>query len=370
MLEGEGGAASPSPEVISFGLRTDRLALTPLSRRPERLSADLIELRRAINVLELKFSELAAAFAELDSYELAGFTSPIGWLRANCNVSGNMAADRICVGEQAELLGQSAEAISNGEIGFAHLSLMAHATRASVEAEGRTLTEADLLPAALEMGVWKFRNFCQHSRHAADPEGFAENEQRLAEDRYLDFSRGDDGVLYLRGQLDPVGGATLRTVLEPLARKHGKSDDRHRNQRLADALVELAQGNAKGVHLQVTASLETLRGLPGAAAGELELAPPISAKTVARFACDCTLTRVILGADSVVIDVGRGRRVVAGPTKRALHARDQHCAWPGCQRPPSSRNCSPTQMRSAAVLPERLQLARSQPIGEVKPASS
>src|SRR2546423_1670375 len=117
MLEGEGGAASLSPEVAAFGLRTDRLARTSLSRRSERLEADLVELRRVINVLELKFSELAAVFAALDSYELAGFTSPIGWLRANCNLSGNTAADRICVGEQFLELGASTEAISNGEIG-------------------------------------------------------------------------------------------------------------------------------------------------------------------------------------------------------------------------------------------------------------
>jgi hypothetical protein len=36
-----------------------------------------------------------------------------------------------------------------------------------------------------------------------------------------------------------------------------------------------------------------------------------------------------------VIDVGRARRVVAGPTRRALAARDGHCRWPHCDRPAS-----------------------------------
>src|SRR5258708_29340306 len=39
--------------------------------------------------------------------------------------------------------------------------------------------------------------------------------------------------------------------------------------------------------------------------------------------------------DSVVIDVGRAKRVISGPTKRALRARDGHCVWPGCDRPAS-----------------------------------
>jgi hypothetical protein len=39
--------------------------------------------------------------------------------------------------------------------------------------------------------------------------------------------------------------------------------------------------------------------------------------------------------DSVVIDVGRAQRVIAGPKRRALIARDKHCRWPGCERPAS-----------------------------------
>jgi hypothetical protein len=35
----------------------------------------------------------------------------------------------------------------------------------------------------------------------------------------------------------------------------------------------------------------------------------------------------------VVIDVGRSKRVVSGPARRALNARDGHCRWPGCERP-------------------------------------
>ena len=37
----------------------------------------------------------------------------------------------------------------------------------------------------------------------------------------------------------------------------------------------------------------------------------------------------------MVIDVGRAKRVISGPARKALNARDQHCVWPGCDRPAS-----------------------------------
>src|SRR5205809_7523014 len=86
--------------------------------------------------------------------------------------------------------------------------------------------------------------------------------------------------------------------------------------------------------MQVTSSIETLLDLTGAPGAESEFALPISAKTVERWACDCSLTRV-LRQDSVVIDVGRAERTIKGPRRRALNARDQHCRWPGCERPAS-----------------------------------
>jgi hypothetical protein len=134
--------------------------------------------------------------------------------------------------------------------------------------------------------------------------------------------------------LDPVGGAALRTALEPLAQRSGEHDDRLLEQRFADALVELAIGG-RPAQLQITSSLETLLGLAGAPGGEMEFSLPVSSDTVQRLACDGGLSRVLLGQESLVIDVGRSKRVVSGGRKKALRVRDGHCRWPGCERPAS-----------------------------------
>jgi len=67
----------------------------------------------------------------------------------------------------------------------------------------------------------------------------------------------------------------------------------------------------------------------------MEFSLPISARAVERLACDCSVTRILLGSDSTVIDVGRAKRVISGPQRKALKVRDRGCVVPGCDRPAS-----------------------------------
>ncbi len=298
------------------------------------LAERLISLRNSIDLLELDFSRMASDFAKTDEYDEQGFDSPISWIKANCHMGGGAAGDRVCVGEQLERLDQSRAALGMGEIGFAHFALIARESAAL----GDRLNEAKLLRKATELSVRQFRNACMHERHAADPEGFVNEEKEGMEARSLTMSTADDGSVLLSAILDKVGGAAVQTALEPLARRAGKDDDRLRDRRLADALVDLAMHALDAglvpqrTHMQVTTSLETLLGLSGAPAAEMEFSLPISAKAVERLACDCSVTRILLDADSMVIDVGRAKRVISGPQRKALNARDGHCVWPGCDR--------------------------------------
>ena len=94
----------------------------------------------------------------------------------------------------------------------------------------------------------------------------------------------------------------------------------------------IPQRSSQRSHVQVTTTLETLLDLVGCPAGEMEYAGVIAGATVQRLACDATITRVLLDAQSAVIDVGRSQRVVPGATRRALNIRDKGCRWPGCDR--------------------------------------
>jgi uncharacterized protein DUF222/HNH endonuclease len=301
----------------------------------EHVGFEMIRLRHQIDRLEIDFSRMAAEFAASDEYQAHGSASPIHWIRHNCNMGSGAAADRVAVGDQLADLARSADAVESGEIGFAHLNLIARTAAAVAESNPeRRIDEARLLGVAKEVSVGRFRNVCHHARHMADAAAVVAGEIEAVEARYLELKQGADGLYWLRGMLDGEGGATLRAALEPLARRNGTGDERHRGRRLADALIELAaqRGGARA-SLQVTTSLETLLQRAGAPAADLEHALPISAKAVERLACDCNVTRILLNADSCVIDVGRSRRTISGPTRKALNARDRGCRWPGCDRP-------------------------------------
>jgi Domain of unknown function (DUF222)/HNH endonuclease len=295
------------------------------------LGQELVRLGQERDLIDLRFSLVAAEFAATNHYDQEGFVSPIDWIRFNCHMTSNAAADRVAVGERIGELPESMDLMVSGRIGFAHMTVMAR----TANAVGASFDETRLLDKAEENSPGKFHHICRHYRHAANRKGYEAEQAELVENRRLSISTWEDGSLLLSGVLDPVGGAALRTALEPLARKSGAHDDRDRERRLADALVELASGGEQKAQIQVTSSLETLLGLAGAPAAEMEFSIPVSSTTVERLACDSSIARVLLDSESTVIDVGRSKRVVSEPGRRALKARDGHCRWPGCERPAS-----------------------------------
>src|ERR1700681_2661731 len=291
----------------------------------------LLQRRRVIDLQEIAFARDAAEFAASDAWDEDGSVSANDWLRFNCHMNAGAAANAIAVGEMLERLPESHQAVVDCEIGFAHLATMAR----TAEALGDRFDEKALVEKAKENSPGKFFYICHHARHAADPKQYAAEQAEQVEQRRLKLSTWMDGSLVISGQLDPVGGAAFLTAIRPLARKSGAHDDRDLEQRQADALVELASGGGSQAQIQVTSSIETLVGLAGSPAAEMEFSLPVSSKTVERLACDSSIARVLLNSESLVIDVGRSKRVVSEPGRRALAARDGHCRWSECDRPPS-----------------------------------
>jgi Domain of unknown function (DUF222)/HNH endonuclease len=295
--------------------------------RRERLR----EKTHVIDLMLLSVAREAAELAATDAWDEDGSASAIDWMRFNCHMTSTVAANLIAVGESMDELPESTDAMMAGRIGFAHMTAM---TR-TADAIGANFDETALLEQAEENSPGKFYYVCRHYRHAADRKGFEAEQAELVENRKLTISTCEDGAVLVNGVFDPVGGAAILTRLEPLARKSGPNDDRTREKRFGDALVELASGGGSQAQIQVTSSIETLLGLAGAPAAEMEFSLPVSSTTVERLACDSSIARILLDSESTVIDVGRSKRVVSEPARRALTARDGHCRWPECDRPAS-----------------------------------
>ena len=70
---------------------------------------------------------------------------------------------------------------------------------------------------------------------------------------------------------------------------------------------------------------------------EMEGSGPINAASARRIACDSTVLRVVLGAESQPLDIGRASRTIPNQIRKALIIRDKGCAFPSCDRRP--RQC-------------------------------
>jgi hypothetical protein len=308
----------------------------PSSDSAEQLTEQLRMVLFERDQLSLLASAMAGELARIDYAEEFAAVSTADWIRHEFKLGYQAAADLVRVGLEMDSLPATVAAVQDAAIGFQHLVCMAR-TKAAVGS--RPFEEARLLAEAKEASVGRFWHVCQQARHAADAAGVAREQALSVEARAFRINQQQDGMVTISGLLDPIGGTALRAALEPLAKKAGHDDPRDRERRLADALIELAQHAMDQAtprqrpHLNVTATVGTLYMFPGSASAEMEHGMPVSEVTVNRIACDCSITRHIFDAESVLIDLGRDKRVVSPKLRKALERRDHHCRWPGCTRP-------------------------------------
>ena len=67
--------------------------------------------------------------------------------------------------------------------------------------------------------------------------------------------------------------------------------------------------------------------------GNLLFTGPVTASTVRKIACDADIIPILLGSEGRILDIGRTSRVFPPHIRKALTARDQGCAFPGCTIP-------------------------------------
>ncbi|GGP42165.1 HNH endonuclease signature motif containing protein [Saccharothrix coeruleofusca] len=148
------------------------------------------------------------------------------------------------------------------------------------------------------------------------------------------------GRLEFWGELSARSGARFKAALEPLSqpRPEGPRDRAQRQgEGFGDLLALVLTSGALPVeagerpHVSVTLDYDTLRRGVGHAL--LDGGAHLSAAQARHLACDAKIIPVVLGGASEVLDLGRTRRTVSVAQRRALHARDRGCAFPGCPRP-------------------------------------
>jgi Domain of unknown function (DUF222) len=279
-----------------------------------------------------------------------GATNTAAWLRdryrlpiSNANQSVKLATWLHSDGEQ------TATAMAAGDVNPDQARVIANAVK-ELPAQRRDEGEQNLIHHAHTLGPRELRLAGEHLFEVLDPDGADKKEaERLKQaelraERCRSFTLTDngDGRVRVSGWLTHKAAAIINAALDPLCRPGASGVDLDTaTQRRADALVAVCGYTLAGAELPdnggdrpqvvVTMDLETLREQVGTAT--LDDGARLSATEARLAACDARVIPVVLGGKGQVLDVGRERRTVSGPLRRALVLRDGGCTFPSCDRP-------------------------------------
>lgn len=326
-----------------------------------RLSDDeLLESAQRIEAWSRQlYAVTLAVTSEVDSRGLAkkqGVSSTAVLLRQLLQLSPRAARRRVedarevcdsttISGSQvAPQLPGAAEALREGALSEEQLGVIRRTLRelpSDVTPSTRLRVERQLVAEARRFDPCQLGKLATHIRAHLDPDGVLRSERDIADRMELTLTPDVDGSIRVRGRLSAEAGAVVRSALSPLA-KPLPSDTRSAAKRRADALVELARRALNGgtlpaegsmrPHIGITVDLDELRRHTGVV--DLDGGGTVSIQTARRICCDAEVIPIVMRGGSQPLDVGRRQRLVTGPMRRALIARDRGCVAPGCDRPP------------------------------------
>ena len=279
-----------------------------------------------------------------EAYANVGYLSPIALLVDRLGISVGTARRLIGLARALGEMPLVRAAFHDGVLDEPRVGLLASAREAN----------PDLFREAEQMLVDSFSGLSRKDfatavdlwRQHTDLDAAEQDASHLRDRRYLNVSPTLGNLVRIDGQLDPEAGQTLLTALQSITdpQQLDPTDTRTPGQRRADALTQmcadhLASGKSPisgGFRPQVTvtASYETLLGLADGTGCETEDCGLLSPETVCRMLCDASVIPVVLGGESLPLDIGRSSRTIPPQIRIALNLRDKGCVIPGCQSRP------------------------------------
>ncbi|HJU51776.1 MAG TPA: DUF222 domain-containing protein [Acidimicrobiia bacterium] len=323
-------------------LTKDRSIVIPRLEDPESASADerdehLMLLEAARHELDLEFIETLAAAEAAGDHHLSGHPSTVAYLRDRLGIAPHRAHYYLKTAQAARRHPATFSAWKHRQLSADEAALLFRV--AASDPDRYSEAEAVLLELVGD-GFEETRKILEYWRNSAGVR--LELEEQLRR-RHFELTRRANGMVEGHFELPTLAGETLLTALEALMPPPAPGDTRTTGQRRADALEDLGRSFLEGSqsptvggerpHLNVHLDLDALHHRMGGI-HETENGTVIDADSLRTLLCDCSVSRIVFGASSEVLDVGRKTRVIPAGLRRAVIARDRHCLWPGCTRSP------------------------------------
>ncbi|HYR41250.1 MAG TPA: DUF222 domain-containing protein [Methylomirabilota bacterium] len=322
------------------------LAPPHLGAELDRLGDEIAELSAHLDAATARLLELIRAFDARGGWN-TGFRSCAAWLSWRVGLDLGAARERVRVARALGTLPLLAEALGRGELSYAKVRALTRV--ATPETEARLLAVGRAGTAAhVERIVrgWRWVDRRAEAREA----------KRRHATRALHVYQAEDGMVVLKGRLEPEMGALVmqalaaaRESLYQRARERARVSTAFGNvsaetppmaQQQADALALLAEtalhhgldpgapGERYQVVVHVDAQVLADPEQPGQSV--LEGGTHVSAETSQRLACDASRVVMRHNEEGRLLEIGARTRTIPPALRRALHHRDQGCRFPGC----------------------------------------
>jgi hypothetical protein len=308
-----------------------------------RLGDEIAELAAPLDAGTARLLELICQFDAGGGW-CTGFRSCAHWLSWRIGLDRGAAREKVRVAHALGRLPRLEQALARGELSYSKVRALTRV--ATPETEARLLAVGQNGTAA---HVEKIVRGWRYIDRQAEAEGAAKQHRHRGLQVYTD----EDGMVVVRGRLEPEAGALLLRALDAARetlyrRTRGPaplptpgdplSEAPTEVQQQADALALLAEtalhqaldpGTA-GKRYQVVVHVDAAVLADPSEAGQsvLEDGGRVPAETAQRLACDAS--RVVLRHDAGgrIAEVGARTRTIPPALRRALQARDRR--FPGC----------------------------------------
>ncbi len=311
----------------------------------DRLGDEIAELSAHLEAATARLLDRIREFDTRGGWN-TGFRSCAAWLSWRVGLDLGAARERVRVARALATLPRLAQALARGELSYAKVRALTRV--ATPETEDRLL-------AVGRAGTADHVERIVRGWRRVDRRAEARETAQRHVSRALHVSQEEDGMVVLRGRLEPEVGALLlralaaaretlyqrsraEAAIAPLADPAAEPPTMAQQQ--ADALALLAEtalhhgldpgapGERYQVVVHVDASVLADPDQPGQSV--LEDGVHVSAETSRRLACDAS--RVVMRHDDAgrLLEVGARTRTIPPALRRALHARDRGCRFPGC----------------------------------------
>jgi hypothetical protein len=311
----------------------------------DQLGDEIAELSAHLDAATARLLDLIREFDERGGWN-NGFRSCAAWLSWRVGLDLGAARERVRVARALATLPLLGHALARGELSYAKVRAL---TRVATP-----VTEARLL-AVGRAGTAEHVERIVRGWRKVDRLAEARESARQHASRALHVYQDEDGMVVLRGRLEPEAGALLMQALaagrETLYQRARAAtfDDPPVDvsaetptmaQQQADALALLAETalhhgldpGAPGERYQVVVHIDAAALADPEQPGQsvLEDGARVSAETSRRLACDASRVVMRHDANGRVEEIGARTRTIPPALRRALQHRDRGCRFPGC----------------------------------------